>query len=548
MRFFLATLALFLLTAAPAYARIAKIRWENVPNAVRYEIRILQGGEEIVKSVSEGSNPSWRGALSPGYFVYQIRGVDRLGVAGEWTPSQLILVKPREAQPLSPGNRAQLTLTEKEGRLFLRWRAMGRRVKYLVEIRHEKQRLDRTVLEKSDLELENPSSGNYRWRVTPLIQAEGSVEPRFLEEFDAITKGETSKWQEFDLELDAGYLKAKERFMAPRVATLPDRMPVPYGKTVEVAWDDVEAAEAYEIRYVAVPRAPYRDLSSLERRSNTITVREPRVNLPVENGKRYEVHVRALSRFDARGVASIVSPESRASFEIDDTAVPQRPLHFLSLVSSLAPYRDARVSPSQGYQGDIEGAGVGIELGLRYYLTPQLQGDFNAFFEQQDVEGARDTRTEQRLYLHYVWNPGGVQSGWALKAGAGLARLNYSILSPVTLGANTTTETSQVSMLALIPSFELEKRLFENLTAWADVKLPYLVSSSGSGSRTNLRADFLSNLRATLGVRWHLGDGFHVLMVLSREQRTIQFTENGIDGEISRPTATRAGLGVTYAW
>ncbi len=547
MKGLLATVFL-LLSALPAHTRIAKIRWEPVPNAIRYEVRIQQGNEDIVKSVSEGSNPSWRGGLSPGYFVYQIRAIDRLQAAGEWTLPKLILVNPREIQPLSPGVRAQLRLTEKEGRLFLRWRQMGRRVKYLVEIRQDQLRYDRTVADRGEYEIENPNSGNYQWRVTPIITAEGSVDPIHLGEFDAISKGEPSTWQEFDVELDATYLKAKERFLAPVLVEIPDRMPVPYGNAVEVEWKGVEAAEAYEVRYSAVPKAPYRNLSSIERKLTVVTVSEPRISLPVENGKRYEVYVRALSHVDNRGLASIVSPETQTSFEIDNAASPLRPRNFLSVVSSVAPYRDTRTSPSQGYQGDIDGAGLGIEVALRYFFWTQIQTDVHAFFELQDVEGSRDVRTEQRIFVHYVWTPGGAESGWALKAGAGLARLGYTILSPVVSGTKTMTSKSHLSMVGLIPSVEVEKRLTEKLSLWTDAKVPFVVGIGGSGSQTDLHAAPFENYRITLGLRWNVGEGFNLALLLATEMRMIRFRQNGIDGEISRQSATRGGLGITYAW
>ena len=71
---------------------------------------------------------------------------------------------------------------------------------------------------------------------------------------------------------------------------------------------------------------------------------------------------------------------------------------------------------------------------------------------------------------------------------------------------------------------------------------------SDSGAQTNLHAAALENLRLSLGMRWHLGEGFHLALLLGTEKRTIRFRDGGTDGEVSQQTATRGGLGLTYAW
>lgn len=548
---FLSLILLAIGFAGTAHARIAKIRWDKVANALRYEIKILQGGETIVKSVTESDDPSWRGGLSPGYFTYQIRAIDKSELAGEWTKPHLILVKPNAAQVMGPGGNAAIRLTETEGRLFLKWRPMGKRIRYQVDIKTETVKYQRIVFEKGEYEIENPTSGYYQWRVTPLIQAEGSVDKSVLGTYEPNATGDVSSWYDFTLELDATYLKAKQRFIAPHLQPLPPKQPVPYGQVVTVRWDGVEAAEAYEVRYTMAPKNA-RFPSPEERRVFSAVVQKDYFSVPVQDGKKYEVSVRALSHIDKRGLASIVSPDGKVQFEVDDGVPPPKPPSYLFARSSIAPYRDSRVVPSQSYSGDIEGAGVAVDLGARHYWTPWLQSELSFLQEVQDVENTNDVRTEQKLFTHYVWNVGGVEQGLRVRLGLGLGFLTYTVLSPnVQASAGTTvvtTSRTHYTNLVVIPALEVEQQLTNDLSLGVELRLPSGLKAFTGSAVSAMKLPLGSNWRAQATLRWDVGAGFLFEFFVGQERRTLNYTLNGTSGEESKVSATRGGLGISYEW
>lgn len=541
--------AILLLLAAPAHARIAKIRWDAVTNALRYEIKILQGPEVIVTSVTAGDSPQWRGALSPGYFTYQIRAIDKSELAGEWTQPRLILVQPKGVQPYAPVQNALIRLTDKEGRLFLKWRTMGKRIRYVIDIKTETSKIQKTVFEKGEYEFEAPVSGQYQWRITPMIQADGCVDKGVLETYEATMRGETSAWFDFELELDASYLKAKKRFHAPILNEIPTKLPVPFGQSIEVTWNSVESAEAYEVRYTAVAKASPRGLSSDDKKVISAIVRSPEFSLPVQDGKRYEVSVRALSHLDKRGLASIVSPDAKMQFEVDDSAPPPNPRGFFFARTSVAPYTDSRVLPSQSYNGDITGGGVAIDLGARFYFVSWLETELSYFQEMQEVDGNNDVRSEQKIYARYVWNVGGLEQGLRIKAGLGIGRLSYTILSPSILsGVVSGTSRTSLSTIAVIPTVEVEQQLSSAISLGLELKAPVAIKVMGPSGITNGQAPVGSNLRAQATLRMNLGANFLVELFIGRERRGVSYSLNGVSGEESNLTATRGGLGINYQW
>ncbi len=540
----------FLVTAT-SQARIAKIRWEEVPLALRYELRILQGGEEIVKTITEGNTASWRGPLAPGYYIFQVRAIDRENLAGEWTRANLILVKPNAAQLFAPQDQSQLRLTEKEGRLFLRWRPMGKRVRYVVEIKTDSGKTQKTILEKGEYEIETPLFGLYQWRVTPLIQAEGSVEKTDLGNYEPTILGAATKWREFELQLDSAYLKAKQRFKSPAMSLLPERLPVPFGNRVSVGWKPVEGAEAYEVIFTSASKSTSRDPSSNNNTVTTLVVSESQILIPVESGKRYEVVVRALSHIDKRGVANIVSPEAKQTFEIDNTVAPPNSPFLFYVRGSVAPYTGTRVSPSTGYSGKIQGAGAGIEIGTRNFWSPFMQSDLSLFEEFQEVNGQNDLRSEIKLFTHYLWRFFGSQSGWLLRAGAGLGLLGHTVISPSSaLGTAATpgSTRSRFSTVNFIPSLELEKQLTQAVSLCLDFKVPLLLGVSGPAGTSGVSATPFNNYRLSLGLHWDLGDHFIFDALMGRENRSLKYQLNGVTGEESLLTATRLGIGLSYSW
>ncbi len=544
-------LAIFLMASAHAHARIAKIKWEAVAHALRYEIKILQGPETILKAVTANDSPSWRGDLSPGYFTYQIRAVDKGELSGEWTKPQLILVTPKEVQPLNPASGAQVKLTEKDGRLFLKWRPLGKRVRYVVDIKNEEAKYQRTIFEKGEYEIEVPVSGGYQWRVTPLIQAEGSVEKSFLGTYAATSTGETSAWLDFSLELDASYLKAKQRFHPPVLVEIPARQPLPFGRQVEVSWHRVESAEAYEVRYSVASKLAPRGLAFDDQKVTTVIVRRPEFNLPVQDGKRYEVSVRALSHVNKRGLASIVSLEAKTQFEIDGSTAPPKPAGYVFFRSSVAPYSDSRVVTSQSYNGSIDGGGMAVEFGAHHYWAPWLESELSVFQEMQDVDGANDVRGEQKFFTNYVWNVGGVERGLRVRLGMGVGHLGFTVLSPnIPSGSATAIGTSrtQLSSFALIPALAVEQQITASLSLGVELKVPLALQVSGPAGVSDAKAAPASNYRAQATVRWNLGSDFLVELFLGREKRGLTYSFNGVGGEESNLTATRAGLGINYRW
>lgn len=210
---------LLILIGAGASARTVKIKWERVPEAARFDLKILQGGKIVIEETTDIADPMatlhvWRGDLPPGFFVYQIRSIDAQGKRSEWSNAKLLVVKPKATQNLVPAQGAKVILSAAHGipeKVFVKWQPLGKRITYRVDLQINDKVYYKMVYETGGLELKKPVPGTYRWKVTPVIYAEGSVDSKLVPVGEREVSGTPTPSQEFKLSIEDSYREALSR-------------------------------------------------------------------------------------------------------------------------------------------------------------------------------------------------------------------------------------------------------------------------------------------------------------------------------------------------
>jgi hypothetical protein len=80
-----------------AWAKEVVLDWDSIPGAISYEFRIrksISKESEVVHSETT-SKTRWFGTLDPGFYVWQIRSLDRLRRGGAWSEDAPLAILPK---------------------------------------------------------------------------------------------------------------------------------------------------------------------------------------------------------------------------------------------------------------------------------------------------------------------------------------------------------------------------------------------------------------------------------------------------------------------
>lgn len=309
---FAAALALAMLASPSAYAKKVRIRWKAVPGATRYELEFRRGDTVAATQETSENVTGLRVILPPGRYRYRLRAYDRAERPGEWSRDLPLTVSPTKPKPSWPADGTKWTLRNVADEARLGWTDGEKPDRWRVEVVRDGKAETHFVSGRDEpaFIFAEPESGHYRWRVRGEVG--GPVEPLPLGAADrALAKdsgewkpGGWTGWSDFTLVVTPEYLRARGRLKAPGIRGPASEIVLPPGGAVELAWEQVTAAERYEVRV---------DFEGKKEGAWT-TVDGTRHVVQLSPGDRVRWHVRGVAGEAADRVAG---PEASATLVTD---------------------------------------------------------------------------------------------------------------------------------------------------------------------------------------------------------------------------------------
>ncbi len=232
LRFSLCLTLLFTLQSY-SWAKAVSVNWDKVDGAEKYELLIEKDGKAAVKIVIPQAQ--WSGDLPFGAYVYQIRGIDPKGRAGEWSQLNMLVVMATAPVLASPAHKTPLTLVQNQP-VHLQWEPIDGAREYLVEIAKKKEIILSTTVSTAEFRTAQLPEGIYNWRVTGILSA-GPSYPAFSEQ----------SWKTSPSAPRIFQLKYKNFQKVKLTFPLGDQWPSESGE-MRFSWESVPGAEAYEVR------------------------------------------------------------------------------------------------------------------------------------------------------------------------------------------------------------------------------------------------------------------------------------------------------------
>lgn len=215
------------------FAKPVSLQWDQVEGAQKYELLIEKNTKTIVKVIL--AQNKWSGDLPFGVYLYQVRGVDSKGRAGEWSQLNPLVVMATETTLKAPIHKKVITLMQNQA-LQLEWEPIEGVSEYLVEIAKKKEVVLSTTVNEAVFRTSQLPEGIYNWRVTGILSA-GKDYPTFSEK----------KWKTKPSKGRLFQLKYKSFKKVKIIYPLGDQWPTETG-LMRFEWESVPGAEAYEIR------------------------------------------------------------------------------------------------------------------------------------------------------------------------------------------------------------------------------------------------------------------------------------------------------------
>jgi hypothetical protein len=144
-------LALFLLFAAVLYPKFVfaasesnvELEWEAVRDAKVYDLEVKSTKNTFKFQTIQ---PIWAGRLSPGFFKMRVRGRDKRGVPGEWSPYQEFKVFLDSPDWVNPTSGSVITSSNSEfQKVTLRWKKVFGGKKYNLELKGQNSTFTKNI-------------------------------------------------------------------------------------------------------------------------------------------------------------------------------------------------------------------------------------------------------------------------------------------------------------------------------------------------------------------------------------------------------------------
>ncbi len=295
-------LAAAVLTGPRAFAKKVSIAWEPIPGAKSYEIQIEQDDHQVVDQVFAGL--AWGGNLPNGFYVYKIRGIDRVKRPGEWTESMPLVVLPGPPGLLQPEAGKKFVRHRLDAPLRVQWAPTPGVRRYNLEVLNGQETVHTEVIEGTEATLRTLPPGHLSWSVRALIEPSGRV-PASAVGRQWPSKPSASRELTIEDQMLTAPIQVSPRGLIERRKE----------RRLTLEWKKVEGAEAYEIEFARKPVGP-QAVAFAPDATIKIMVRENVAVIPLPGDGAYVWRVRALADLDGRKLPEAVGPPSIAEFNL----------------------------------------------------------------------------------------------------------------------------------------------------------------------------------------------------------------------------------------
>ncbi len=559
----LAMLGSFLISNT-ATAKPVTLDWDAVTFATKYELQITQdsGGASLQKPRTLSINrPTWKGNLSPGIYRYQVRAFDKISRAGEWSPSEKLVVVPEAPTLVAPESSAELKSYTFPMKSQLSWNALGlstegalgsdtgpgpasgsdsgsgSRAQYEVEITSDaastgaSAHSNPTTRDKLfDTKITKPLNvGKYQWRVRALIQETGG-ESHF------------SPWSNpsaFTIEK-----KALEKIsgLAPK-----GLLPPPTDPRLSFRWKPIEGATHILFSF-------NQNLGKLKKTvfTKVLAGNETQLATTIPAGEgdfSWSVQGLVTDSSSSTALSSITAkPNERSPASIDpvaDGAVERGPVAeenltlnrnalfvegtgYVAVSGMMAPYSYFLKSPATGTAGNVSSVNTTGRLTSEYWFSPHFALSPAADLTFFKISRKSFSTLSAELYMKYRAALSHHRLGWFLAPKFGVELRNFEQLIPPT--ATTAIDSAGVRFWGLGAGLDLRKQFTERWSLGGKFTYFFPISilrAPDAGKLTRLSANF-RNLSAGLqGYYWfsrNLGLGVGGFF----EQRSISYQRQSV--------------------
>lgn len=155
--------------------RSVRIEWQKIEQAQNYEVEITDSFEKKLtqKIVQENLLQI---ELSPGEYMFRLRGIDRRGVLGPWCPFEPLSVRVGSVKLLQPpSNWEHVNDNDNSMKINFKWSAAAGADKYFFQLKtlHNKLIIEQE-LKETEFSFDVPVGESYMWSVVSLSDIQKS--------------------------------------------------------------------------------------------------------------------------------------------------------------------------------------------------------------------------------------------------------------------------------------------------------------------------------------------------------------------------------------
>jgi hypothetical protein len=402
----------FMSSLSFASQKAISIEWDAREHAVSYDLEILDSKDKTIQRNTEAT--SWRGELSFGVFLYRVRSRDRVKRAGEWSQWRPVVVMPEPPQLELPKRGHKFEHYSEGLEVGLQWGRIQGLDAYLLRLEGGRGARQDFRVQGSRFSIKDLESGQYRWRVLPLIER-----PENFKDLIETERwlGESSAEGRFELH------RARLEFPQP-IFPIVAHPPTTNG-VLTFRWRGVSGAKGYEVVvYRLDPQAQDRKEIFKKR------IQQTQTDVPVSREADYEWEVRALANFDSEGNARSVGEPGKASFRLDRNAMFRDGAGYiaLSVLNSKYEYRSA--SPYSGFGGRTEAWAGTVRGSGEYWFHPNWSYGLGLENIRYRIGGETINRLNLDVALKTRKSISTSRFGWLFAPKAGFEMRQYFFLQP----------------------------------------------------------------------------------------------------------------------
>jgi len=511
--FFFFILFLAFYAERDAFAKKIYIEWKTKPSAITYDLRVMSNGKIVFKKNLDDNQ--WSGELEPGVYSYQLRSIDKLKRAGEWSGEKSLVVLPKPPEAILPGKSGTVSLFDANAKTALNWKPALGVERYKIQLKRGGQIVYESEVQGTQVFVPALGAGLYSMRVLGVIEAKGRVPASIARK----------KWE--SKPSDSVEFNVQRKELAVPLAVYPiGKIAPPADRDIEFKWKAVDGAEAYELTLIleASLRAP----AGKPETPLVSTTRETSKVVRISRDGKFQWKVRALANYSGEatphGTWEAVGPQSATDAELNRNASYFDGAGYLAISTMIAPYNYKFQNQYNGAlsNGTIGSAQTTLRFSGEYYFRPEW-GVSTAYENTQfTANNAGFGRGQIDAQAKYRWKLSAGRYAWFILPKLGVQSRDYVNLSQDSSGFPVAN-----SFSAFGPSmgFDVRKQFTDrfSLGLKVDYFLPLALSGNVQAQRISGEASYRNFSVGLQGLYWmsnHWGVGAGTYL----DDRSISYT------------------------